>query len=55
MISPGSWNYDLIQNTFLPQDVESILSIPLANGGGGDTVIWYYQKDGRYTVNLGYR
>lgn len=55
MISPGVWNGDLIRASFLSHDVEAILSIPLANGYGHDTVIWYYRKDGRYLVSSGYR
>lgn len=55
MSSPGVWNYDLLQTHFLSQDVESIVSIPLAAGRGGDTAIWHDRKDGKYTVKSGYR
>lgn len=53
--SPGVWNYDLIQALFLPQDVDSIMSIPLVAGMGGDTAIWHYRKDGKYSVRSGYQ
>lgn len=55
MISPGVWNHNLICASFLPHDVEAILSIPLAVGSSRDTAIWHYRKDGRYSVKSGYR
>ncbi|KAK9950635.1 hypothetical protein M0R45_006113 [Rubus argutus] len=53
--STGVWNHDLIQASFLPNDVDCILSIPLVKGMGNDTVIWHYRKDGKYSVKSGYR
>lgn len=55
MSSPSVWNHVVIKGIFLPHDVESILSIPLAAGRGCDTAIWHFRKDGPYTVKSGYR
>ena len=46
---------DLVNQCFLPQDANTILSIPLSVNGARDRVIWAEKKNGRFTVKSTYR
>ncbi|KAL0405586.1 UNVERIFIED_CONTAM: putative mitochondrial protein [Sesamum latifolium] len=49
-----SWNEDLIDLNFDLTDAEVIKSIPLARHGSEDIVVWYYTKNGIYSVRTAY-
>ncbi|KAL0404651.1 UNVERIFIED_CONTAM: putative mitochondrial protein [Sesamum radiatum] len=43
------WNENLVKGIFLPEDVESILGIPISCSGP-DTLRWHYKKHGRFSI-----
>lgn len=49
------WKCDLVRQCFLPQDADTILSIPLSATGARDRVIWAENKNGRSTVKSAYK
>ncbi|KAK0591707.1 hypothetical protein LWI29_006682 [Acer saccharum] len=51
----GGWNINLLRNTFVADDVDLILSIPPASPSVNDSLLWHFEKDGRYSVRSGYR
>lgn len=48
------WNKELLYETFLPIDVELILSIPLSEEPHNDRRIWHYTTSGEFTVKSAY-
>lgn len=50
----GNWNEELIRNCFLEEDAISILSIPLSRYYRRDSLAWFYDKNGKYSVKSGY-
>ncbi|KAK3198313.1 hypothetical protein Dsin_021728 [Dipteronia sinensis] len=55
LMSPsGGWNTQLIQNNFLPDDMKSILNIPISPGNQGDKLLWHFETSGNYSVRSGY-
>jgi hypothetical protein len=50
----GTWDVELLENLFLPVDVQRILEIPLNNQGFDDFIAWYYNKNGKYSIRSGY-
>lgn len=57
LINPekGECEAGLVQQIFLPNDAETILSIPLSNRLPPDKVIWAVNKNGRFSVRSAYR
>lgn len=51
----NKWKTDLIQQNFLKEDADAILSIPQPRRQRDDQVIWHYDKKGRYSVKSGYQ
>ena len=51
----GEWNTSLLQQLFLPNDVNAILSIPLGSPKLRDRLIWAYTPRGVFTVNNAYK
>ena len=49
-----SWNVPLLQEVFLPRDVELITQIPLSVRRPPDTLIWSGTKKGIFTVKSAY-
>ncbi|XP_062006013.1 uncharacterized protein LOC133723213 [Rosa rugosa] len=49
----GMWNVPLVESLFLPHEVETILTIPLARPRYQDNIVWHYGKDGIYNVKSG--
>lgn len=49
-----SWNSQLVEQTFLPYDIERIIKVPLGNREGHDSITWMATKDDNYTVEIGY-
>lgn len=56
LINPdsGDWDVTLITQTFLPDDVNSILGIPLSRHKPRDRLVWAYTPKGSFTVNSAY-
>ncbi|KAK3231580.1 hypothetical protein Dsin_003461 [Dipteronia sinensis] len=50
----GSWNEQLIHDSFLPEDVSLILNIPCLSSQLPDSISWHYDKLGLYSVKSGY-
>lgn len=50
----GSWDEQLVRETFLAIDVSRILAIPLSQNGMEDFVAWKYTKNGLFTVRPAY-
>ena len=50
----GSWDEDLIRDTFWPIDANRILNIPLAHGMMEDFIGWHYNKNGIFSVRSCY-
>ncbi|XP_073286144.1 uncharacterized protein, partial [Primulina huaijiensis] len=55
LIKDGSWDVDLISNTFNPWIACEILKIPLPSRLGFDTRFWVFDEKGKYSVRNGYR
>ena len=51
----NNWKTNLIQQNFVKEDAEAILSIPLPRRQSEDKVIWHYDKRGKYKVKSGYQ
>ena len=49
------WNTSLLQQLFLPDDVNAILSIPLGSPKLRDRLIWAYTPRGVFTVSSAYK
>ncbi|KAK2642229.1 hypothetical protein Ddye_023992 [Dipteronia dyeriana] len=50
-----SWDIAKLDRFFLPIDKDISKSIPIGWCGGMDSMVWYYEKNGAYTVQSGYR
>ncbi|KAL5757003.1 hypothetical protein ACOSQ2_021749 [Xanthoceras sorbifolium] len=48
------WNFSLLNQTFLPMDVDSILSLPTSSSIETDSLLWHFSNDGYYTVKSDY-
>jgi hypothetical protein len=48
--SPFDWNYNLIQETFLPMDSSHIVQLPIIHFNKADALMWMYDTSGCYTV-----
>ncbi|KAK7267199.1 hypothetical protein RIF29_19864 [Crotalaria pallida] len=54
--SDGSgWDSQILQQFFLPHDVEIIRSIPIVQSNRVDELIWHFTTDGVYSVKSGYK
>lgn len=51
----GQWDLGTIQRTFMPLDVDSILSIALSPTLLEDRLIWALTPSGKFTVKSAYR
>lgn len=49
------WKIDLLQQLFLPFEVERILNIPISRKLPEDVMFWELEADGCYSVNSAYR
>ncbi|CAL1377721.1 unnamed protein product [Linum trigynum] len=49
-----SWDRDLLQAFFSPDNIKWILSIPIPLTPKPDRLIWHYSETGQYTVKSGY-
>ncbi|OMO53282.1 Endonuclease/exonuclease/phosphatase [Corchorus capsularis] len=54
LMDNGTWDLDLLNELFEPDDVGRILCIPLSVFPSRDTLIWNETSDGNYTVKYGY-
>jgi hypothetical protein len=50
-----SWNTELLEQYFLPMDIEIIKAIPLSTRRMGDRWAWHYEKNGMLTIQMMYR
>lgn len=48
------WRTDFIRSSFTHTSAEAILALPLCIWGCIDTLFWWYNRDGRYSVQSGY-
>ena len=48
------WIMDKLNNWFLPEDREAIMSIPLSTNDTSDRLIWAKNKSGKFTVKSAY-
>ncbi|KAK6796397.1 hypothetical protein RDI58_004098 [Solanum bulbocastanum] len=48
------WNIQDLHHHFCPNDINSILSIPISSTGNSDEVIWHYTNSEKYKVRSGY-
>ena len=49
------WNLHLLQQLFLPFEVEEIRSVPLSNSLPPDKLIWTGTSNGLFTVRIAYK
>ncbi|KAK2662429.1 hypothetical protein Ddye_001003 [Dipteronia dyeriana] len=55
LISPtGGWNSELIRVSFVEEEADAILSLPLAATSTPDSMVWHFDNTGEYTVRSGY-
>ncbi|KAK3230420.1 hypothetical protein Dsin_002301 [Dipteronia sinensis] len=55
ILASGAWNVPLIRASFLPEDADSILSLPLSSFRHKDRLQWYYENSGAFSVRSGYK
>ena len=53
-LTHGKWNEGLVRSSFLEEDADTILSIPLSNSGLDDRLIWHFDKSCNFSVKSGY-
>ncbi|KAL0326613.1 UNVERIFIED_CONTAM: putative mitochondrial protein [Sesamum angustifolium] len=46
----GRWHKELIEGLFCPEDATLIQSIPLGQFNWADTIVWHYNKNGKFSV-----
>ncbi|XP_038722039.1 uncharacterized protein LOC120014190 [Tripterygium wilfordii] len=49
-----SWDIDRVQNSFIPSDVELILSIPISPFRAVDHILWHWDSKGRFSIKSTY-
>lgn len=54
MLPSREWDYNKIENLFLPYKSEAIMKVPIRVNGMKDTKYWKYEKEGSYYVRTGY-
>jgi hypothetical protein len=52
--STGQWDVAMVQQTFHPDDVQTILAIPVG-GDFDDYIAWHFDKKGVFTVKSAYK
>lgn len=50
-----TWNEELVDGLFAPEEAELIKRIPLARGSAEDILFWPHSSNGRYSCKTGYR
>ncbi|KAH0987652.1 hypothetical protein GBA52_014829 [Prunus armeniaca] len=56
LTASGSWNLSLLEQHFSFDDQDIIAGIPLGSvSQRGDSRYWFFSKNGKYSVNTGYR
>ncbi|XP_065635520.1 uncharacterized protein LOC136070080 [Quercus suber] len=50
-----TWNEELVDGLFAPEEADLIKSIPLARGSAEDILFWPHSSNGRYSCKTGYR
>ena len=50
----ASWNIQLLQATFIPIDVQTILRIPLCTRNILDFWAWHFEKHGSFSIKSAY-
>ena len=50
----GRRNTNVVKNSFLPHEVEAILSIPISQSLPDDALVWVWTKKGIFTVQSAY-
>ena len=50
-----TWNHEMMDGIFVPEEGELIKKIPLTKNAGVDAVLWPMTEDGQYTSKSGYR
>ncbi|KAK2659616.1 hypothetical protein Ddye_006149 [Dipteronia dyeriana] len=51
----GSRNEQLNRSSFLADEANAIISLPLGLSQAKDSLLWHFDKSGAYTVKIGYR
>ncbi|KAH9736873.1 putative reverse transcriptase/RNA-dependent DNA polymerase [Citrus sinensis] len=51
----NQWKELLVQQSFVEEDVQQILRIPLPRNPSPDQPLWHFDKRGEYTVKSGYQ
>lgn len=54
-VQAGAWRLDLLQQLFLPFEVDAIAALPISTTTRPKQVMWHYESKGAYTVKSGYR
>ncbi|KAK2635571.1 hypothetical protein Ddye_030363 [Dipteronia dyeriana] len=50
----GSWNLELVKETFMKEDVDLILSLPCSSSNVIDSFMWHYDKLGTFSMKSAY-
>ena len=50
-----TWNADMVDGMFAPEEAEEIKNIPLARVATEDSLFWPLAQDGKFNCKLGYR
>ena len=50
-----TWNADMVDEIFAPQEAKEIKKIPLAREATEDSLFWPLAQDGKFNYKLGYQ
>ena len=50
-----TWNVDMVDGIFAPQEAKEIKKIPLAREATEDSLFWPLAQDGKFSCKLGYQ
>ncbi|KAK2642401.1 hypothetical protein Ddye_024164 [Dipteronia dyeriana] len=55
LLSPsGGWDFDVLNQNFMQNDVDAILQIPIGDGTTHNSIMWHFEGNGCYSVKSGY-
>lgn len=54
MENQWSWDNQLVERIFCPEEVALLLSIPLSVCNVNDKLVWHWKKNGKFSVRSAY-
>ncbi|XP_019168807.1 PREDICTED: uncharacterized protein LOC109164714 [Ipomoea nil] len=54
-VNTSQWHLGVVRDIFCERDVKKIMSVPIPSAGVRDSLYWYKEMNGLYSVRSGYR